>query len=204
LTGDKRFLFGPDDNSFIMYGRHGRSWIAIGDPVGPRSAWTDLIWDFRDQADRGRGEVTFFDIRSDCLPIYLDLGLQVTEIGERARVSLDGFTEDVLAPALRDDHADMAVRGAVCEIHPAHAVDQIMGDLAAISDAWLEQHGAKERHATLGFFSRDYIARCPVAVLRLDGRIVAFANLWCGGDGNVPSICCDMHPIFPLRRCRCC
>ncbi|TXH34962.1 MAG: bifunctional lysylphosphatidylglycerol flippase/synthetase MprF [Rhodospirillaceae bacterium] len=182
LTGDKRFLFGPDDNSFIMYGRHGRSWIAIGDPVGPRSAWTDLIWDFRDQADRHRGEVAFFDIRPDCLPIYLDLGLQVTEIGERARVSLDGFAEEALAPDLRAAHADMMARGAVCEIHPADAVDQIMGDLAAISDAWLELREAKERHATLGFFSRDYIARCPVAVLRLDGRIVAFANLWCGGD----------------------
>jgi phosphatidylglycerol lysyltransferase len=182
LTGDKRFLFGAEDNSFIMYGICGRSWIAIGDPVGPRSSWTDLIWDFRDQADRSRARVAFFDIGSDCLPIYLDLGLQVTEIGERSRVALSEFAEHELAPALLKAHGEIMSGNAACEIYQGGEVDRVMGELAAISDGWLAQHQAREQHFTLGFFSRDYIARCPVAVLRLDGRIVAFANLWASGD----------------------
>ncbi len=36
LTGDKHVLFSESGRSFIMYQVQGRSWIALGDPVGPR------------------------------------------------------------------------------------------------------------------------------------------------------------------------
>ncbi len=36
LTGDKRLLFAPDQGAFIMYQVAGRSWVALGDPVGNR------------------------------------------------------------------------------------------------------------------------------------------------------------------------
>ncbi len=32
--GDKRFLIADDGSAFLMYGITGRSWIALGDPVG--------------------------------------------------------------------------------------------------------------------------------------------------------------------------
>ena len=36
LMGDKRLLFSDDANAFVMYQVAGRSWIALGDPVGPQ------------------------------------------------------------------------------------------------------------------------------------------------------------------------
>lgn len=182
LTGDKSFLINTLQSGFIMYGVSDHSWVAIGDPVGPRSAWTDLIWDFHDRADSHGAEVAFYDVGSDALAIYLDLGLQAIKLGDRARLRMSAFDPaKSLAPVLAAAHGRMMAAGAVCEIYPADTVDSIMGELAAISDAWLAQHKVRELHFAAGFFSRDYVARCPVAVLRLDGKIIAFANLWCGG-----------------------
>jgi lysylphosphatidylglycerol synthetase-like protein (DUF2156 family) len=36
LLGDKRFLFSASGESFLMFGVRGRSWIALGPPVGAR------------------------------------------------------------------------------------------------------------------------------------------------------------------------
>ena len=45
--------------------------------------------------------------------------------------------------------------------------------------------GAGEKAFSLGAFYRDYVARLPVAVVRQDDRIVAFATLWLGGNQGV-------------------
>src|SRR6185436_6567624 len=37
LNGDKRLLFNEDASAFVMYQVAGRSWIALGDPVGPET-----------------------------------------------------------------------------------------------------------------------------------------------------------------------
>ena len=41
LLGDKSFLINPQKNAFIMYGVQGRSWVAMGDPVGPQDDWPE-------------------------------------------------------------------------------------------------------------------------------------------------------------------
>ena len=43
LSGDKRLLFSNADDAFLMYQINGRSWVALGDPVGApmpgRKSW---------------------------------------------------------------------------------------------------------------------------------------------------------------------
>jgi len=53
-----------------------------------------------------------------------------------------------------------------------------LGELKRISDAWLATKSTREKGCSLGFWSDDYLARCPTAAVRVEGRIVAFANLW--------------------------
>src|SRR5712691_6062545 len=47
LLGDKPLLFSESRRAFIMYGVEGRSWVAMGDPVGPDEEKSELIWKFR-------------------------------------------------------------------------------------------------------------------------------------------------------------
>src|SRR5262249_58317004 len=35
LLGDKSFLFDAERTGFLMYAIEGRSWVALGDPIGP-------------------------------------------------------------------------------------------------------------------------------------------------------------------------
>ena len=54
LLGDKRFLFSESGGSFLMFGVRGRSWLAMGPPVGRRDERTELFWRFRELADASR------------------------------------------------------------------------------------------------------------------------------------------------------
>src|SRR5262249_31006919 len=92
LLGDKNLLFSRPRDAFIMYGRHGRSWVALSDPVGPRSAWTELVWRFMEIAAANEGRPVFYQIRPDDLALYLDCGLRVVKLGEEARIPLADFS----------------------------------------------------------------------------------------------------------------
>ena len=39
LMGDKSFLFSESGRSFLMFATRGRTWVALGDPVGPPAEW---------------------------------------------------------------------------------------------------------------------------------------------------------------------
>jgi phosphatidylglycerol lysyltransferase len=51
FLGDKRFLFSDSGRSFVMYGVQGRSWIAMGAPIGLASERLELLWRFRESCD---------------------------------------------------------------------------------------------------------------------------------------------------------
>jgi lysylphosphatidylglycerol synthetase-like protein (DUF2156 family) len=54
--------------------------------------------------------------------------------------------------------------------------------LRPASYAWLSAHGGREKAFSLGAFDTAYLARHPIAIARLQGRIVAFANIWLTAD----------------------
>ncbi|HVJ34155.1 MAG TPA: phosphatidylglycerol lysyltransferase domain-containing protein [Terriglobia bacterium] len=182
LVGDKSLLWTEDASACLSYGVKGHSLIAIGDPVGPASKWGDLIWDLRDLADSRGGRVIFFDVGGEQMPIYLDLGLQALRLGVRSYLSLASFDPaSWLAGAAPQAALPAEGSDLTLEICRGGEVDRIMSEIAAISDKWLEHYQLREPHLIHGHFSRDYIAHCPVAVLRDHGVIVAFAVLWTSG-----------------------
>lgn len=80
-----------------MYAINGRSWVALGDPVGPEAEMPELIWKFHEICDRHNGWTVFYEIERRNLHIYIDLGLTLLKLGEEARVplttfSLEGYT----------------------------------------------------------------------------------------------------------------
>ncbi len=67
LTGDKRLLFSDTGDAFVMYQIAGRSWIALGDPVGSDSGAEDLVWRFREKSHRHGGQTVFYQVSGDRL-----------------------------------------------------------------------------------------------------------------------------------------
>jgi len=182
LTGDKAILVSPDGDAFVQYSAEGRSLVTMGDPIGDRKAGRDLLWRLKEIADRADAHVVVYHASPAWLIEYLDLGLSPLKLGDEARVSLNDFSlEGPRRRSIRQSYAKALREGLTFEIvSPPQSAD-LMHELQAISDAWLIEHGAREKGFSLGWFDPAALAREPIALVRREGRILAFANIWTGG-----------------------
>ncbi len=176
--GDKSVMFSDKGDAFIMYGRQGRSWIALFDPVGDRSAMPELVWRFVETARAAGCRAVFYQISPALLSHCADAGLRAFKLGELAVSDLSTFEMKGGKWANLRQTASRAQRdGLTFEVVMPEDVPGVMDELAAVSDAWLEDHNAKEKGFSLGAFTPDYILAQPVGILKLEGKIVAFANI---------------------------
>jgi len=183
--GDKHVLLSKGKRAFVMYGVERRSWISMGDPVGEPADFADLVWMFRSRAYRHGGWPVFYQATPACLPLYVDAGLSLLKLGEAAVVDVQGFgLEGGKRAGMRKTVRKVEKGGASFEIIPAKDVPGILPRLREISDAWLAAKDAREKSFSMGAFSEAYVSRFPHAVVRHRERIVAFGNLWLGGDGR--------------------
>ena len=178
LTGDKALLFHPSDNAFLMYARRGRSLVALYDPIGPAQERAEMIWQFRDLCDLHHARPVFYQVRAENLPFYMDIGLTAIKLGEEARVDLRRFDIDAKGKEMKDLRYTWnrgGRDGLTLEIHePGHAP---LAELKEISDAWLSGKNVREKGFSLGRFSAQYLQHFRIALIRFQGRPVAFANL---------------------------
>jgi phosphatidylglycerol lysyltransferase len=182
LLGDKNLLFNSERTAFIMYQPSGHSWVAMGDPVGSVEACEPLAWKFLEDCDVMAVSPVFYQVKPQNLALYVDLGLNLSKLGEEARVPLDGFSLEGPARAdLRQAHRRAGRDGAQFQLVASTDVGALMPALRAVSDAWLAQKNAAEKRFSLGFFDERYLMNFDCGVVRRGGAIVAFANLWRGG-----------------------
>jgi len=164
-----------------MYGVQGRSWIALGDPVGPTDQMGAMIRLFLERCDDFGGVPVFYEISGDYLHRYADVGLTFVKLGEEARIDLVAFTlEGSHARRLRQAINRLERDQATFRIVPPEQVPSLIEQLRTVSDDWLRDRAGGEKGFSLGFFDADYLKRFPVAVIERGGRVIAFANLWPG------------------------
>jgi len=177
MMGDKSFLFSDSRQAFLMYAKHGRTWAALHDPVGPREEWDQLIRKFVMLAHGHGGRAAFYQVRADSLPLYLDSGLTLMKLGEEARLALDGF--DMSGPkraALRYSLRRAERDGCTTEVIDAASVSAYIDLLRGISDSWLESRAAREKSFSVAAFSEAYLAAQSVMLVRQNGVPVAFTT----------------------------
>ncbi len=190
MLGDKTLLFTDERDAFVMYGVSGRSWVAMGDPVGAPVQQAEAAWRFKEEADAHGAWSVFYQVTPQRLPIYIDLGLTLLKLGEEAIVPLRGFTLDGgerkwMRRALKDGEK----AGLSFEVVPASEVAALMPVLRSISDEWMRGKTAREKGFSLGRFDESYLAHFPMALVKYTAndqptQIVAFANLWMGSAGG--------------------
>ncbi len=149
LSGGHHLMFDGRGEAFIMYRRNDAFWVALGEPVGPRNAWLDLAWRFREACEAAGASPVFFLVPSRTL--YLDLGLTFAGIGERGRVELAQFSlADPQHAELRQVHASVQRSGLQFEMmavgtrpdldpsgrFPMAVARQAGGELVAASPLW--------------------------------------------------------------------
>ena len=193
--GDKLFLFSASGASLIQYAARGRTWVAMGEPVGLAEERREMIWAFRELCDRHGARPAFYSVRREHIADFIDCGLVVAKIGERALVDLTDFSiEGPRRAPLRHAVNRGRREGMTFEVVPPEDFDALEPALRAISDAWLAGHSGSEKGFSLGRFDPAYLRRFPTAVIRRDGEITAFANLWRTSDGSTLAIDLMRHP----------
>jgi phosphatidylglycerol lysyltransferase len=166
-----------------MYGVQGRSWVALGDPIGPEDEVTELAWHFREEADRHGAWPVFYEVGTDRLPLYIDLGLTLLKLGEAAVVPLDTFNlEGGKRKGLRRTITEVTRTGATFSVISPEEAVSLLPQLKRVSDAWLEEKHTREKGFSLGRFDDQYTVQFPIGIVRIGDEVVAFANLWRNGD----------------------
>ena len=179
LLGDKRFFFNEDRTAFIMFTVRGRTWISMGDPVGDRSACSDLVGEFKELCDEYSGIPVFYQTSKEYLHDYVDLGLKPVKVGEVASVRLSEFSlEGSRRQSMRSRLRRVEKKGGIFEVLSQKDALLNMPRLRAISDEWLGSKKVKEKGFSLGYFDESYLSNFRIAVVRSGEKIVAFANLW--------------------------
>ncbi|WP_237153507.1 bifunctional lysylphosphatidylglycerol flippase/synthetase MprF [Oryzibacter oryziterrae] len=192
--GDKSLMFSDDGKAFLMFSKRGRSWVALGDPVGAEEGQQELIWRFVELAREHGGRAAFYQASAEMLSFYADAGLSAFKLGEEAVVDLARFDlKGSKKGNLRNAMNKAEREGILFEVLPPEAVPAILDELQAVSVAWLGDR--KEKTFSLGAFDRDYMLRQPVAVLKRDGKIYAFANIMLAGDKTEAGI--DLMRFVP-------
>jgi phosphatidylglycerol lysyltransferase len=178
---DKALLFNDERTAFVMYGVQGRTWVALGDPVGPECRFRDLVRQFLERCQDFGGVPVFYEIGKTHLHLYADFGLTFVKLGEEAKVDLTAFTlEGGHAAKYRNVLRRLEKEGGSFRVLDPSDVPAVMNRLHEVSDDWLAAKASAEKGFSLGFFDESYLSRFPVAVIERDGRIQAFANLWPG------------------------
>ncbi len=196
LLGDKSLLFNEQRNAFVMYSIHGRCWVALGDPVGPKEERGELVWQFRELVDCYDGWPVFYQVDEEHLSIYLEQGLTLLKLGEEARVFLPEFgVEGSQRKSLRQTLHRCQREGCEFAVASRQEIPELLADFKAISDAWLADKHAREKGFSLGFFAESYLCQSSAAVVRWNGKIIAFANLWYGADKDELSL--DLMRYLP-------
>ena len=176
---DKHLLFNEDKTAFLMFRISGQTWIVLGDPIGNDEGKEQLVWSFRDLCDQHDGLCVFYEISTETIPHYLDVGLQLLKLGEEADVQLSDFSlEGRQGKMYRQILRKFEQAGFSFSIKDQGRVKSLIPRLKEISDEWLSKKNTKEKGFSLGFFEASYLERFPAAVVEKNGEVYAFANVW--------------------------
>ncbi|MFQ2272735.1 bifunctional lysylphosphatidylglycerol flippase/synthetase MprF [Aeromonas hydrophila] len=186
---DKSLLFHPGGEAFLMYGVEGNGWIVMGDPIGQPELIEELLWQFRELCDQHDASPVFYQVSARYLPLYLELGLIPFKLGEEAIVDLAAFE---LAGSrlrnLRQSHAKGKREGLSFEVVAPECVPALLPRLKEVSDTWLQSKQGKEKGFSVGSFEPAYLSLSPAALVRHEGQVVGFANLWVSDNKESLSI----------------
>jgi phosphatidylglycerol lysyltransferase len=180
LLDDKHWFLASDGGAFIGYVLVGTVAVALGAPVGAPVSCDLATDEFLELCALNGWVAANHQVTPEGAVRLGRHGMKALKIGEEAVVAVQ--TWDV------DDKRYKSLRSALRRIERsglhlvelAHPLsDHDLAELRAVSDAWLEDSGHRERTFTVGQFGEQLLQSTRVLALREQdtGRIVAFANI---------------------------
>jgi phosphatidylglycerol lysyltransferase len=179
LLSDKSYYFSPSGRSVIAYVPKGRGAIALGDPIGPKDDREEVLVGFKVFCQRNDWYPAFYQTLPNDIDLYKSVGFRVIQIGEEAIVDLKAFTTQGKAGKnLRTAINRMSKMGYEVKFYQPPISDELIRQLKAVSDEWLQTVQGSEKQFSLGWFDEEYLRRSEIAVVESnEGEITAFTNI---------------------------
>ncbi|MEL6826898.1 MAG: phosphatidylglycerol lysyltransferase domain-containing protein [Pseudomonadota bacterium] len=183
-VGDKSIFYGPEKSAAMAYTDYQGSRIAMGPPIGPRKDWRETLKAFRKGAEAVGLRPAIYSVPPDLLADLHDLKFRFEKIGENAILQLPEFSlSGRKREVIRRSRRKLAERqGATFEVSMPPHTPSILRDLGPVSERWLSANGAQEKSFSLGRFEPRFLDHCPIGIVRIGGRTVAFGSLLIAPD----------------------
>lgn len=176
---DKKVFYyndGEEDTVFFQLSTFNNKILVMGDPSGKNSDFEAATEALINEVDRYNYLPVFYENSEEMVMILHEFGYDFIKFGERAHVYLPTFTTSGKKMKGQRASVNKALKeGYQFDVIKPPFSAATMQNLQAVSDKWL--NGRKEKGFSLGFFTKDYLQRAPIAVIKnSDSEIVAFAN----------------------------
>jgi len=178
LEPGKEFVVNDEKNSFIMYASQGSTQIALSDPVGPSGFKSEILWKFKELADKKSVKPVFIAIDHKYRQIYSDVGLDIFHIGQEAKILLKNFGKNISADSFFSSLTESVEKhGFVYDVIEAKDFEKHKDEYDAIDAQWKKTSGYIERNFVPGKYDPRYMKDFNFSVLKKDGKICAFSVL---------------------------
>lgn len=178
FMGDKYLMHAAGGRVLIPFGIIRNRLVALGDPAGDEEVLEQGIREFREFANRYDRVAVFYQVDESGLHRYHDAGFALLKLGEKALVPVTDFTlkgrrnQDLRTALNKGERIGLAL-----DVLEPPFSDADWAELEAVSTAWMADKQGAEKQYSIGPFRRDYLSWSPIATVRQEGRIIAFASL---------------------------
>jgi phosphatidylglycerol lysyltransferase len=181
FLGDKELLHAEDGSAFLMVAEKGGTFVAMGDPVGDRRVWPELVARFTRTAKRRSLRPALYKVSPEFADVCSQSGFSVSKCGENAVLDPKAFTLDGKdRRELRRKCQKALKAGIKVTIFDPGACD--LAKLEPIAEEWALSHGG-EKGFSMGWFHPELLCRHKVLVAELAGEPVAFLSIWTSPNG---------------------
>ncbi|MBE9011353.1 bifunctional lysylphosphatidylglycerol flippase/synthetase MprF [Pseudanabaenaceae cyanobacterium LEGE 13415] len=182
LLPDKSYFFSPSGRSVVAYVAKSRAAIALGDPIGHPDDLNEAIVSFQQFCNQNDWFPAFYEVLPENLPLYQSIGYRWAQIGEEAIIDLHTF--NLKGKANQDFRTainKLTKAGYRLQVYEPPIDEGLINRLKPVSDEWLKSKQGSEKQFSIGWFDRDYLSGCHIAVVyNANGKIIAFSNLLSG------------------------
>jgi phosphatidylglycerol lysyltransferase len=176
FSSNKSYILNDKKDAFIMYAKSKNSWIALGDPVGKFESKNELLWKFKEMADKASAKPAFIGIDRKYVQIYDDIGFDTFNIGQEARVPLMSFDKgDGRFEYFCRLEKGIEDAGFKYQIMNAGQFEQYREILAKINKEWEKNTNYLKRNFIPGKYDESYMKSMDFGVLEKTGKIYAFS-----------------------------
>ena len=178
VLGDHALLWNAGRDACLMYGVHGHTWVAIGEPIGSSTEAEGLVARFLERCDDYEGLPVIFGASRDWLHVFTDYGLTYVTLGEDARVFVPHFSLEGSGQRARRMTLSQVQRlGVEMRVDVPPNVAPLVPAAADVSSAWLAERGGVEPRFAVARFDERYVADRFLLSATRRGVMEAFATL---------------------------